>query len=150
MKNDTYCPIPFYHAFVKPNNKCGVCCAFQGKHHKEETGYDTDVHINDVPNISDYLKSEPLKHIQEQMLAGEKVPGCTVCYQREELGYQSVRTKELLRGIPDFDISTDDPKLEFLEITFGNYCNLACRICGPRLSTSWWEESNTLHDTTKW
>jgi hypothetical protein len=37
-----------------------------------------------------------------------------------------------------------NPKLEFLEMAFGNYCNLACRTCGSNLSHSWIEDEKEL------
>lgn len=147
MTSKTYCPIPFYHTLVRPNNKCGVCCAFQQDDHFRATGEVTDIPVNDLEDLSDYLKSDPIKSIQQKMLNGEKVPGCHICYTRENMGYESVRTRELARNFKQYKFTIDDPKLEYIEITFGNFCNLACRSCGSDLSTSWFEESNELHET---
>lgn len=150
MTSKTYCPIPFYHTIVRPDNKCGVCCAFQQYDHFDATGEQTDIHVNELNDLSDYLKSDPIKNIQQQMLTGEKVAGCHICDTRESMGYESVRTKELERiNFKEFEFTNNDPKLEYIEITFGNYCNLACRSCGSALSTSWYEDSNWMHENTR-
>jgi hypothetical protein len=39
--------------------------------------------------------SFPFSEIQEKMLNGEKVPGCEGCYQEEELGVTTMRTRSL-------------------------------------------------------
>jgi MoaA/NifB/PqqE/SkfB family radical SAM enzyme len=38
-----------------------------------------------------------------------------------------------------------DPKIEFLEIGFGNYCNLACLSCNSTLSTNWHDDEILLN-----
>jgi hypothetical protein len=83
------------------------------------------------------------------MLKGEKVEGCATCYYAEEHGYQSFREKEIqtwhIETFRDFTPpDLENPKLEFMEMTFGNYCNLACRTCHSDLSHSWIEDENEL------
>jgi organic radical activating enzyme len=151
MKSKTFCPIPFHHAIVKPNNTVGVCCSFQQEDHFRATGDYLDGRVSDFDNIEDYLYTENHKHIQQQMLRGEKVHGCLVCYERERLGYDSMRTKELEGLSNKFNnFSIEAPVLSFLEITFGNYCNLSCRSCIPELSTSWIKESAYIHNNTSY
>lgn len=158
IKSETYCPIPFHHTIVRTNNHCGVCCAFQDKDHEEKTGVDTNIHVNDLSDLSEYLNSDAIVEIQQKMLNGEKVAGCKVCYERESFGYESVRTKELKRVI-DNDrsdviyekaISGEKLDLTYLEITFGNFCNLACRSCASELSTSWYEDDAWMHNNTEY
>ena len=38
------------------------------------------------------------------------------------------------------------PKLTYIEMNLGNYCNLACNICSSSLSTKWEQDDLYLKD----
>ena len=140
----TYCPLPFNHLYVHPTNMASVCCVF-----RKETEKDNLPNIKEYKNLGDHLNHPFIKDIQQKMLKGEKVEGCDTCYYAEEHGYQSFREKEIetwhietFREFTPPDL--ENPKLEFMEMTFGNYCNLACRTCHSDLSHSWIEDENEL------
>ena len=42
-------------------------------------------------------------------------------------------------------VKNNDIKLRYLEVAFGNYCNLACRTCNSELSTNWYEDDVHLY-----
>ena len=140
----TYCPLPFNHLYVHPTNMASVCCAFRKEGERESLP-----NIKEYKNLGDHLKHPFIKDIQQKMLKGEKVDGCATCYYAEEHGYESMREKEIatwhietFRNFTPPDL--ENPKLEFLEMTFGNYCNLACRTCHSDLSHSWIEDEEEL------
>jgi len=146
MISKTYCPLPFNHIYIHPTNMSSVCCAFRkGDELKAKLP-----NIKEYENLSDHLSHPFLKDIQQKMLKGEKVNGCATCYYAEEHGYTSMREKEIETWHSDrTDFNAPDvhnPKLQFVEVTFGNYCNLACRTCGSDLSHSWIEDSKKLKD----
>ena len=141
----TYCPLPFNHLYVHPTNMASVCCAFR-KGEEKKGGLPN---IKDYKNLGDHLNHPFVKDIQQKMLKGEKVPGCATCYYAEEHGYESMREKEIytwhketFRDFTPPDL--DNPKLDFLEMTFGNYCNLACRTCHSDLSHNWIDDELEL------
>ena len=141
----TYCPLPFNHLYVHPTNMASVCCAFR-KGEEKKGGLPN---IKDYKNLGDHLNHPFVKDIQQKMLKGEKVPGCATCYYAEEHGYESMREKEVatwhIETFRDFTPpDLENPKLEYMEMTFGNYCNLACRTCHSDLSHSWIEDENEL------
>jgi len=141
----TYCPLPFNHLYVHPTNMASVCCAFR-KADERKGGLPN---IKEYKNLGDHLNHPFIKDIQQKMLKGEEVPGCSTCYYAEEHGYESMREKEIqtwhietFRNFTPPDL--ENPKLEFMEMTFGNYCNLACRTCNSDLSHSWIEDEKEL------
>lgn len=126
----TFCPLPFTHLYIKPNGEYQPCCRYQGLISTKR--------IHEYKSMDALLnESENLKGIRDKMLAGEKVPGCVSCYLEEEVGGRSMRTGEMERWGDKEKLANITPRITNVEITFGNYCNLACRICGSNLSTSW-------------
>ena len=141
----TYCPLAFNSLYVHPTNMASVCCAFRKGAEKESSL----PNIKEYKNLGDHLNHPFIKDIQQKMLNGEKVEGCSTCYYAEEHGYQSMRQKEIetwhietFRNFTPPDL--ENPKLEYLEMTFGNYCNLACRTCHSDLSHSWIDDEAEL------
>lgn len=133
----TFCPLPFNHLYIRPNGEYQPCCRFRNGQSKTR--------IHEYNSLDDVLNSsEMLNDIRQKMLSGKKVSGCLSCYLEEESGGESMRTGEISRW-GDFDELADKtPQVTNIEITFGNYCNLACRTCGSSLSTSWQKDDEVL------
>jgi len=155
MISKTYCPLPFNHLYITPTSKADICCAFDlGQEDKflasdtKNAAFYRQSDIKKYKNLGDHLTHPFVKDIQQKMLKGEKVEGCSKCYYFEENGLESVRKGFIERYHTEFSDFTppdlDNPKLEFLEVTFGNYCNLACRTCSSDLSHSWIEDEKKL------
>jgi len=148
--SETFCPLPFNHIYIKPNNSASICCGFAADLVPFKD-------ISTYPTLKEHLETDLLKDIQQKMLKGERVKGCGTCYHAEEHGYESMRQKEIKDWMPRVDqpnseftkVNTEDKKLQFIEITFGNYCNLACRTCGSDLSHSWIDDTIKLAKENK-
>lgn len=133
----TFCPLPFTHLYIRPNGQYQPCCRYQDKI--------TDDKIHEHNSLDEVLNSsELLSSIREAMLNGEKVRGCNSCYLEEEAGGESMRTGEISRWGGYEELHDKTPTVNNIEITFGNYCNLACRTCGSNLSTSWQKDDAVL------
>jgi hypothetical protein len=152
MISPTFCPLPFNHIFIHPTSRAGVCCAYsRGYNDKDKTQHGGKFLplIGEYDNLEDHLKHPYIKDVQQKMLAGEKVFGCDRCYFEEEHGIQSLRQKELEQlnspwGYDSIIPNLTNPKLNYIEVTFGNFCNLACRTCNSELSHSWIEDNELL------
>lgn len=98
-----------------PNSKIAPCCQYHSDHF--------------IP-IEDYRGTETFQAIQTQMLAGEIPAGCVRCQQREEKNQQSYR-----------EFYGQDPErrqhIKHIDLRNSNFCNLACRFCGPEASSTW-------------
>lgn len=133
----TFCPLPFSHVYIKPNGEYQPCCRFQG--------ISTTKRIHEYDSLDHLLnESDKLKEIRDKMLMGIEVPGCKSCYLEEQSGGNSMRTGEIERWGDIDDFTEENNVITNIEITFGNYCNLACRICGSNLSTSWEKDDKKL------
>jgi len=104
---DNFCVMPFVHAFVTPNI-ISPCCAYTG-----------NLKFN---SKKQYWTSEQLKIIQTKMLENVRDKGCSICWDKEDRGYSSLRqhSNEIykLNGSPFY-----------LDLRLGNLCNLKCRMC---------------------
>lgn len=135
------CALPFMHYSIKPNNQIKPCCRFMTFHpdHFEEFS---------VVNLATHkpyeaLNSAPMEKVRQAMLQGEEIPGCAKCYKEEQAMKSSMRT-----AMNDFfgveQYLGGHTELRYLEVAFGNYCNLSCRTCGSGLSTSWHDDDLKL------
>lgn len=90
--------------------------------------------INDLsPVTGDYWNSKTLIPLREKNKQGLWDSGCWTCQGNELSGMTSFRTGMLEKFGEGFDYS--GPKR--LDLMFDIGCNLACRTCGPHLSTYW-------------
>ncbi|MDA9302495.1 twitch domain-containing radical SAM protein [bacterium] len=78
--------------------------------------------------------------IQATMMRNEWHPGCFKCKADEASKGSSMRTE----ADEFFDDFTDTVRLEYLEITVGRLCNLACIGCGLEFSHTWDKDSIAL------
>ena len=80
------------------------------------------------------------------MLHGKKILGCEKCYAEEAHGcFKSSGTS--MRQWYNRQYKDHQPgkiQLKYLEVSFGNYCNLSCRTCDSALSTSWYDDEVVL------
>lgn len=143
---------------VKPSGQMKPCCRFEfhNAEYKGPTGeYVFSPHnLNDQTTLSNSQRSDVWEDIRQQLLKNQPVAGCSKCYNEEEASGFSMRTNEnYLRNNnkqngPSYDVKV--PTIKYLEMTFGNYCNLKCRTCNGDLSSTWWEDENALVDSGKY
>lgn len=155
----TFCILPFIHIQVKPNGQIKPCCRFDFVHEDYINrdwilGKDDNYHTFNRYNISngtaltEAMTSDLWNDIRKKMLNGDRVSGCRKCYAEESVNSSSMRIHEnYLRNdnVQDRLVNdTADLKIKYLEMTFGNYCNLKCRTCAGDLSSTWHEEEELI------
>lgn len=137
------CVLPFIHYSIKPNNAIKPCCRFMT--HLDE--HYEDFKPLKVENLTPHesLNNSPFDEVRRKMLNGEKIAGCGKCYMEEAAMGASMRDVMNSRyGVEQYiDGHTE---LRYLEVAFGNYCNLGCRTCNSTLSTSWHSDDSALQE----
>lgn len=141
--NKSFCAVPFVSTMVNTDTTIRYCCMVKGvnKIKKPNGGYYTcrDDFIHEAWN------SEDMRTIRINMIEGNKIQGCEVCYQQEATGRSSNRQHannewawrlgedaiaQLIEEAIDNDGHlTSDPV--YLDLRLGNLCNLKCRMCNP-------------------
>lgn len=87
------------------------------------------------------------KKQRQQMLNGDRPPGCEYCWRIEDVGGRSDRVyrsgefwaqnarKDIIASSWDGDINP-----RYVEVNFNQACNFKCSYCSPHLSNTWEKE----------
>jgi len=126
---DSVCITPWLSLEVDVDSKLHRCCLWD-----REKGTTSD-------SLVEYFKSTEQVQLKQDFLQGKRPDACNKCWQLESAGGTSKRLADnyVFRD-HKFDIDYNDTtssRIVNLDIKLGNKCNLACRICGPRCSSTW-------------
>ena len=115
-----YCKALYNHLFVQVQGYYAPCCFYKVK---------DQYHYTDM-SWMDFFKSDYMEHIRNNMKTGWD-KGCNDCKKLEEQNLKSYR------NIVDYYCESDSPKIEYIEISCNNHCNIRCRMCGSHASSKW-------------
>lgn len=154
---DKFCPLPWNSINTRNNGQCRVCCnANSYTANKGILSDDSGAPYNaGSANFDDVRNSKLLKEIRIKMLNNEWHEECTRCKNEESAGIRSRRQfensnypelKEVALSNTDVDgtIDTASVPIQYLDIRYGNFCNLKCRMCGATDSHSWIQDLHKL------
>jgi len=145
--NNTFCILPWIHLNIWPNGDVYQCCTTEWKN---SCGNTKKQSLEEIWN-NDYLKS-----LRKSMLNGTKHPSCDRCYLNEELGLDSFRKESnknfashIKSAVEDTNIDGEYSKFNLIywDFRFSNICNFKCRMCGSRLSSSWYDDHLKLNES---
>ena len=157
---NTFCPIPWIFQAVRNNGDIRVCCQAnvtenQGVVRKQDgTPYNAA-----SDNMELARNAELMREVRKNMLKGDWSQECGRCQQEEASGLNSRRQYELdnwkfsiedAKTVTAADGTITEPKLEYYDLRFGNLCNLACRMCGPTDSHTWYEQWTDYHGSLEY
>jgi len=146
-----FCNTPWYEAHIYWDGSLGICC-------QESRKLSTDPKHN-ISNMSltEWFNSEPVREFRKSLLEDNPTDICSRCYHEEDMGGTSRRHRANQKsviftrtafqdsfkqspGIEHFKLSEDDGVTDTLPIDLhvdlGNYCNLACKMCFSRASST--------------
>ena len=139
-KSPSYCVLPFIHFALKPNGNAKPCCRFATSVEGEDDRNWHKLNHNKI-GTTEVMNSAAFKQVRQAMLSGDVVPGCWKCVKEEKSAGYSMRT---FYNQQYKDFVPNKTELRYLEVSFGNYCNLSCRTCNSGLSTTWYEDDVKL------
>lgn len=118
---DTICMLPWESFTVTMKNTIRPCCRFPTQE------------AVDMENYQDAFRQ-----LREDMLAGKKDPRCSKCFEEEAGGMPSMRTAA--NEFHDLEskkqwLTPKFRKLQHLELSLDNTCNLQCRMCSSMFSS---------------
>jgi radical SAM protein with 4Fe4S-binding SPASM domain len=145
----TFCILPWVHQYVGPPGDVKPCCL-----------YEQDMQIGDLKQntLEEIWNNDSTKQMRLDMLNGVELPGCAKCNSRANLttthkdqfnaflfNNHSHKNLDLVASTHE-DGSLDNHQLQYIDVRFNNLCNLKCRTCGPRFSTSWIEDHAAMYN----
>jgi len=112
------------------NIRVTSCCRIQQADH-----INRDVEQSSkIQHLLDYNTQNSASRNYEQLKNTE----CIKCYKEEQ--HWKVDCASLRLRSRDWFIPTKPAELNHLDISFSNFCNHACRYCGPNESTLWLQD----------
>ena len=133
--NKTWCVLPWIHQCVRTDNTLKPCCRFQNP--KDDTRI--DITLDDLATSGISVMNDPnMKTLRENMLVGIKSPGCIKCYDQEgKNNAESLRTyiNGRFSNVKKELLDNTFYKLQYIEMSIDNICNLQCKMCDSKFST---------------
>ena len=127
---------------VDTDGSVKLCCVAETPTKKPEGSH---MHVS-KNKLSDLWNDPYMVNVRQRMLNGEQVKDCGQCYRKERKDEFSFRQK----ANNDWDIDNIDTTLinlpKYLDIRFGNLCNLRCRMCTGIYSNELGEELESIAD----
>lgn len=166
QENGTFCVLPWIHMCGSVDGVWGRCCADDSMYHQHyyEMEEEPEFKLKEdavgclsgsryagsnegrIYNLVEAFNSPQMKRTRLAMLAGEGVAACQYCYDLEAGGGKSYRRKAYELFAEKFDVAelveatapdgTVDEFPGYLDIRFGNSCNLQCVMCCFPVSSS--------------
>lgn len=145
----TFCIYPWVHQYIGPPGDVKPCCV-----------YSQDMELGSLKenSLKEIWNNDNTKKMRLDMLNGEKPKGCDICWRREDIVYKTHRmdaNENLFKeDVHDLINMTQEDgtlplhELKYIDARWNNLCNLKCRTCGPRFSTSWIDDHRLLFDRT--
>lgn len=125
MSEERFCDSPWNHLNINSVGYIKPCCVFlKGRKPPEDANL-----FEWYFKAYEDLKAEGITHA-----------GCGFCKGAEDYGMVSRRQRHIESGRGN----NPDKKLTFLDVSFGNTCNLKCRMCESRNSTKWISDEKFL------
>ena len=133
-----FCIYPFVSLETRNSGSVGLCCRSEP--------------IGDIKTegLLDMWNNDTIKQLRLDLLNGEKPEICQGCWQHEDIGIESKRTRNMnldnpageyarfkdaeRQMLPDGTMPIPPQHVEF---RLNNLCNLKCRMCNPLDSSSW-------------
>lgn len=136
----SFCILPWLHLEVTPEGACKACCVAQEAVHAGRE----PLNVGQSP-LQEVRRSRYMRSLRTALASGRKVPVCSYCWDQERRGETSARQgwnrhfrdaiarlRERTRQGTD---AAEELPLEYLQLSLGNTCNLACRMCNASYSS---------------
>ena len=149
----TFCPLPWNGISAKNNGDLRLCCNtdYNSRDQSVLRKKNGDIFNSGKDDWNEARNSQLLKDVRKAMLNEQWHPECIRCKTEESHGLKTLRTQELNRWSltaekvkPFTDkegrIDIDHLPIEYIDIRYGNFCNLKCRMCAPTDSHKWYDD----------
>jgi pyruvate-formate lyase-activating enzyme len=136
------------HLFVDGFGYFYNCCfgISQDAYSKDSEG--SPISAGEPGAILRHWNSPAMTELRRKLRAGERARACTGCWRVEETGSRSFRSVASAEyPVAPETVAEDHPQpvFRYLDLRFGNLCNLACRMCVPYTTRKLFDEHARLY-----
>jgi sulfatase maturation enzyme AslB (radical SAM superfamily) len=167
QESPVFCVLPWVHICASVDGVWGRCCVDSSMYYEHYYGMEEEPEFTlredslgcsaksryarsnprKTLNLPEAFNSEAMRSTRAAMMSGERVAACQYCYDREAAGGESYRQKmnklfntlthvrQLIRRTSPDGYLNEFPC--YLDLRFGNNCNLKCIMCGFPVSSGW-------------
>ena len=142
--NGFRCILPWIHIATQVSGATRPCCitGFSNNTTFKTSTDDSKSTLQSVTNLKHHsldeiLNSQTARELREEMNRGLVPKPCQICKFNEEEFGESKRLQENRKWQSDFAQLPMTPKLKYVDLRFGNTCNLKCVMCSAKESSSW-------------
>lgn len=132
---ELHCPLSNQNFIAETPGTLKMCCEMQDIT-DDSTG---KLITRKTHTVQEAFNSPEFQRIRENFKKGIRDPHCDKCWRIEDSGSISLRMIEL-----EAEENLSKVDLKFMTLSLGNTCNIKCRTCGSRDSTSWLKEEYDL------
>ena len=127
---ENQCILPFTGMHIHTDGNLAPCCMYK-------TPFNTTEKIYNIREF-DQWHTVGIKQIQQDFLNGTPPTGCAVCFKSDQeitSGLRYNATERFFRLNPEVTEFAPTPEPAWLDLKFGNFCNLKCIMCHPESSS---------------
>ena len=132
------CILAYTALYVDPDGNVRPCCV--------AAPFKDTLNWNDYETIPELYNAPQMRELRKSMEEGNPLSVCDICFKGGNplMPYWNKRWESKLNDPNLIDSDYNIKSLHYLDARFSNLCNLKCRMCGPGLSSSWYEDAIAL------
>lgn len=132
------CILAYTSMYLDPDGSVRPCCI--------SSPFKERLNWNDYDTVEEIYNSKQMKELRKSMEDGDPMSVCDVCFKGGNFlkDVWNGRWKDKLEDPNLHDEEFNIRGLHHLDARFSNLCNLKCRMCGPGLSTSWYDDFKSI------
>ena len=143
MKQDTFCILAEQGLHLHNSGRCNSC-SDSLEYWKDANGQDMTL---DQISLEDIWNSDDRKNFVKQLNSGVQHSNCEKCWQKERVGIPSKRQTANKDWLDSAKLEKTTP--QYIDLKWGNVCNLKCRHCNPWTSSRWIKDWHNLDSQFK-
>ena len=150
--NKSICVMPWINISTDTKGDIRLCC-ISSSYIKKDDGTNYNLGYD---KLEDIFNSTSYKKIRQDMIDGVPISGCSTCYTNEKNNGRSDRQshnkvwsseinfrKKYKQSLNKENI---DKTIQYVDLRFGNLCNLACRSCYGGASSQFNKEIKLIQE----
>lgn len=143
LNTKTICPLPWMHLSAHLDSTMRICCNTDGNGYVSDNN-GNNIKLSEITSVNEFFNLNFYKNIRSKMMKGECPAECNKCYTVEANEGLSTRQSFLkhfqsntkwLDSVKSTSTAGEiTPKVQSLDFSQSNKCNLKCIMCSPDAS----------------